>query len=47
MRRSSRGWSRWRAATTGTGLRQWWDAVFGAMPDYTVEIVELRDLDPF
>jgi hypothetical protein len=26
------------------GLRQWWDAVLGAMPDYTVEIEELRDL---
>jgi hypothetical protein len=26
------------------GLRQWWDAVLEAMPDYTVEIEELRDL---
>jgi hypothetical protein len=26
------------------GLRQWWDAVTGAMPDYTVEIQELRHL---
>ena len=26
------------------GLRRWWDAVLEAMPDYTVEIEELRDL---
>ena len=26
------------------GLRQWWDAILGAMPDYTAEIEELRDL---
>ena len=25
-------------------LRQWWDAVFRAMPDYIVEIRSLRDL---
>ena len=26
------------------GLRQWWDAMFGAMPHYIVEIRSLRDL---
>ncbi|MBA2629855.1 MAG: nuclear transport factor 2 family protein [Thermoleophilaceae bacterium] len=26
------------------GLRQWWDHVLGAMPDYTLEVQELRDL---
>ena len=26
------------------GSRQWWDALFGAMPDYSVEIRSLRDL---
>jgi ketosteroid isomerase-like protein len=37
------------AAMEGTyhghaGLRRWWEAILGAMPDYTVEIEELRDL---
>jgi hypothetical protein len=26
------------------GLRRWWDSIFGALPDYTVEVQELRDL---
>jgi hypothetical protein len=26
------------------GLRRWWDNFLGALPDYTVEIEELRDL---
>lgn len=26
------------------GLRRWWDDLFGAVPDYTLEIEELRDL---
>ena len=26
------------------GLRRWWDQVFEAMPDYTVEIEELREI---
>jgi SnoaL-like domain len=26
------------------GLRRWWDDFFGAFPDYTVDIEELRDL---
>src|SRR2546425_253496 len=26
------------------GLRRWWDNFVGALPDYTLEIVEVRDL---
>jgi ketosteroid isomerase-like protein len=26
------------------GMRRWWDDFIGAFPDYTIEIVQLRDL---
>ena len=26
------------------GTRSWWDALFGAFPDYTVEVREVRDM---
>src|SRR5687767_5951561 len=27
------------------GVRRWWENVFGVWPDFTVQIVEVRDVD--